>query len=389
MEWLAQYWGVVLGAILVGLFVLVRVGSSIRRRRPAHTGERTIRVVGIGGAGGNAVDEMARGRIGAVDYVAINTDAQVLEESWADRRLRIGDQLTQGLGAGGDPAIGRQAAEEDREAIRGSLDGADLVFVTAGLGGGTGSGAAPVVAALAKETGALTIGVATMPFAFEGAKRRSIAEAAAQELQAGVDTLLLIENDRVLNVTADDTPLVDAFKVVNDVLAQTVRAIVDITAKPGLVNLDFADIRAVMHDGGPGLAGIGRATGTDRSVEAATAAIASPLLGRDVAGAQAILLHVSGSPPLTLREVVRAADTVRQAAHPEANVIFGATFDDHLRQEIRVAVIATQFRGEAKAARGHGAPSAIKAVRRARHREAARADRAPDQATLAAPSSPS
>ena len=386
MDWLAQYWGIVLGAILLGAFVLVEVVLSMRRRRPAHTGERRIRVVGVGGAGGNAVDEMARGRIGAVDYVAINTDAQVLEESWADRRVRIGDQLTQGLGAGGDPAIGRQAAEEDRDALRASLEGADLVFVTAGLGGGTGSGGAPVVAALAKEIGALAIGVATMPFTFEGAKRRAIAEAAASELRAAVDTLLLIENDRVLNVIADDTPLADAFKVVNDVLSETVRAIVDIMAKPGLVNLDFADIRAVMHDGGAGLTGIGRASGTDRSVEAATAAIANPLLGRDVAGAQAILLHVSGSSQLSLREVVRAADTVRQAADPEANVIFGATFDDHLRQELRVAVIATQFRGDGQAAKDRRVGSQRNATRRPDHRDAASAKRLPHDGSVAAPS---
>lgn len=360
MDWLVQYWGAIAGAVVVVAFLVALGVASRRRRRPRHTGERTIRVVGIGGAGGNAVDAMARNRMGSVEYLAINTDAQVLEESWADKRIRIGDQLTQGLGAGGDPAIGRQAAEEDREPVRAALEGADLVFVTVGLGGGTGSGGAPVIAGLAKETGALTIGVATMPFAFEGAKRRSVAEAAATELRGTVDTLLLIENDRVLGLVADDTPLGDAFKVVNDVLGQTVRAIVEIMARPGLINLDFADIRAIMRNGGTGLTGIGRGSGGDRSVEAATAAITNPLLGHDITGAQAILLHVSGSSQLALREVVRAADTVRQAADPDANVIFGATFDDHLRDELKVAVIATHFRNEATAAASEAGPPAAR-----------------------------
>jgi cell division protein FtsZ len=345
MEWLAEYWPQVAVGVLILLLVLrLAVGLVRFRSAPRHTGEQTIRVLGVGGAGGNALNEMIGFRDGGVDYLAINTDGQVLEQSLADRRIRIGDQVTRGLGAGGDAALGRQAAEEDEESLRAAVAGASLVFVAAGLGGGTGSGAAPVLASHAREAGALTIAVVTMPFAFEGPTRRSVAEAALSELRPNVDTLLVIENDRVMDLVEDDTPLSGAFRYVNDVLAQTVRAVVDIMAKPGLVNLDFADVCAIMRDGGTGLVGIGHASGADRAVEAARKAIASPLLAVDLHGARAILLHVAGSRHLALRDVVRAAETVREAADPEANLIFGATFDDHLKDEVRVTVIATRFK---------------------------------------------
>jgi cell division protein FtsZ len=267
----------------------------------------------------------------------------VLDESLAPSRVQIGEQLTQGLGAGGDAEVGRKAAEEDADAIGRALTGSDLVFIAAGLGGGTGSGAAPVIAAQARAAGALTVGVVTKPFAFEGAARRRVAEAAAEELRGAVDTLLLIENDRVTELIADDTPMVDAFKVVNEVLGHTVRAIVDIMTVPGLINLDFADVRTVMRDGGTALTGIGWAHGDDRAVEAARAAIGNPLLDHDIRGARAILLNVAGASGMTMREVSRAAEEVRAAADPDAVIIFGAIFDDRLRDDLRVTVIATRF----------------------------------------------
>lgn len=345
MEWLVEYWPVVAVVAVLLVLVVVRLVLSYRGRRgrPRHTGERTIRIVGVGGAGGNAVDDMIDARVDGVDYVVINTDGQVLEESLAPRRIRIGDRLTHGLGTGGDPAVGRSAAEEDAEAIRLALEGADLVFVAAGLGGGTGSGAGPLVAAAAKDLGALTVGVVTMPYEFEGPLRRSVADAAAAEMLASVDTLLVIENDRTTALVSGETSLREAFRSVNQVLAQAVRGVVDIMTVPGLVNVDFADVRAIMRDGGIGLAGIGRASGEDRATVAATAATTSPLLTRDVRGAQRILLNVAGSPRLALREVVQIAETVRQAAGSNAKVIFGATFDERLKDEVWVTVIATGF----------------------------------------------
>jgi cell division protein FtsZ len=344
MDWLAEYWPAVVIAALVTLLVLrFVVGFLPIRSGPRHSGEQRIRVIGVGGGGGNAVNEMVRARRAGVEYVAINTDGQVLERSLADRRIRIGDQATRGLGAGGDAALGRKAAEEDEEALRSAFLEADLVFIAAGLGGGTGSGAVPLIAAHARDAGALTVAVVTMPFAFEGLTRRRVAEAAVAELRPNVDTLLLIENERVNDIVAEDTPLADAFGYVNDVLGQTISAVVDIMATPGLVNLDFADVRAIMRDGGPGLTGIGRASGPDRAVQAAHKAIASPLLALDLRGARGILLHVAGSRKLALREVVRAAEVVREAADPDANVIFGATFEDRLKGDVRVTVIATRF----------------------------------------------
>ena len=348
MDWLAQYWPYLIAAVLLVVLV-ARVVMIVlpRYREPArHSGERTIRVVGVGGAGGNAVNHMIRGKQRGVDYIAVNTDLQVLEDSLAPRRVQIGAELTQGLGAGGDATIGRQAAEEDAEEIGQLVAGADLVFIAAGLGGGTGSGAAPVIAAEARKAGALTVGVVTRPFDFEGSGRRKIADAATAELRANVDTLLLIENQRVLGIVGEDTSMLDAFTAVNEVLAGTVRAVVDIMTVPGLINLDFADVRAIMQDGGLATAGIGSAVGPERAVVAAQAAIANPLLNHDLAGAGAILLNVAGASGMTMREVDRAAEVVRTAADPDAMIIFGTIFDDHLDDELRVTVIATRLRDD-------------------------------------------
>jgi len=345
MDWLPDNWPLLLvvGALLVILLVRVLIALPIFRPPPRHSGERTIRVVGVGGAGGNAINHMIRAKQRGVDYIAINTDAQVLEESLATRQVQIGEQLTQGLGAGGDAVIGRRAAEEDAEAIGRALAGSDLVFIAAGLGGGTGSGAAPVIGAQARAGGALTVGVVTRPFSFEGTTRRRIADEAAEALRGNVDTLLLIDNDRVSDMISDDTTMLDAFGVVNEVLAQTVRAVVDIMTVPGLINLDFADVRTVMRDGGTALTGIGWASGEDRAVEAARKAIANPLLDHDVRGARAILLNVAGASGMTMREVSRAAEEIRSAADPDATIIFGAIFDDRLHDDLRVTVIATRF----------------------------------------------
>ncbi len=339
-----QYWPAILLVAVLAIAVLVRYAAGMqRRRRPRHTGERTIRVVGVGGAGGNAVDDMIDARIGGIEYVAVNTDGQFLDESMARRRIRIGDRVTGGLGAGGDPEVGRIAAEEDAEAIRLALEGADLVFVFAGLGGGTGSGAAPVIGAAAKDLGALTVGVVTLPFAFEGPARRDIANRAVEAMLASVDTVLVVENERATEFVTDETSLRDAFRTVNQVLVQAVRGVADIMTVPGLVNVDFADVQSIMRDGGMGLAGIGRASGEGRAAAAAQAAIASPLLAHHIDGAQRILLNVAAASRLTLREVIEVADTVGAAAGGSAKVVFGATSDDRMKEELRVTVIATGF----------------------------------------------
>jgi cell division protein FtsZ len=344
MDWIAANWPLfVIAALVIVLAARLLEELLSHRRRPRHTGEQRIRVIGVGGGGGNAVNEMVESRRPGVSYIAVNTDGQVLERSIADQRIRIGDRSTRGLGAGGNAALGREAAVEDEEGLRVAVQEADLVFVAAGLGGGTGSGAAPLLASYARDAGALTIGVVTMPFSFEGTARRRVAEAALAELRPNVDTLLVIENDRVTDLVAEDTSLADAFGHVNDVLDQTISAAVDIMAKPGLVNLDFADVRSVMAEGGPGLAGIGQASGSDRAAEAARQAIATPLLALDIRGARSVLIHVSGSEKLALREVMRAAEVVREAVDPEADVTFGATFEPKLRDEVRVTVIATRF----------------------------------------------
>jgi len=326
-----------------------------------------IRVVGVGGGGSNAVNRMIRAEMMGVEFIACNTDAQALLQSDAPHKIRIGDKITRGLGAGGDSTIGQRAAEEDRDKISDAIADSDMVFITAGLGGGTGSGAAPIVAEIAKDQGALTIGVVTKPFSFEGARRKLIAEKAAEELKAKVDTLITIPNDRLRDVVQKNTSIVDAFRIVDDVLRQGVAGISDIITVPGLINLDFADVRTIMKDAGSALMGIGRATGENRALEAARQAVASPLLEINIAGAQGILFNITGSSNLTLWEVTEAAEEIRAAADPEANIIFGASFNERLSDEVMITVIATGFDGRRRpeatrsaSAERHGSASGLR-----------------------------
>ncbi len=302
-----------------------------------------IRVIGVGGGGSNAVNRMIRAEMMGVEFIACNTDAQALLQSDAPHKIRIGDKITRGLGAGGDATIGARAAEEDRDKISDALADSDMVFITAGLGGGTGSGAAPIVAEIAKEQGALTIGVVTKPFSFEGSRRKLVAEKAAEELKAKVDTLITIPNDRLRDVVQKNVSIVDAFRVVDDVLRQGVAGISDIITVPGLINLDFADVRTIMKDAGSALMGIGRASGESRALEAARQAVASPLLEISIAGAQGILFNITGSANLTLWEVTEAAEEIKAAADPEANIIFGTSFNERLGEDVMITVIATGF----------------------------------------------
>ena len=304
-----------------------------------------IRVIGVGGGGSNAVNRMIRAEMMGVEFIALNTDAQALLQSDAPHKIRIGDKVTRGLGAGGDAGLGERAAEEDTDKIAQALEGSDMVFITSGLGGGTGSGAAPIVAEIAKELGALTIGVVTKPFSFEGARRKLTAEKASEALKAKVDTLITIPNDRLREVVQKNTSILDAFRVVDDVLRQGVQGISDIITVPGLINLDFADVRMIMKDAGSALMGIGRASGENRAVEAARQAIASPLLEINISGAQGILFNVTGSSNLSLFEVTEAAEEIRAAADPEANIIFGTSFNERLGDEVMITAIATGFDG--------------------------------------------
>lgn len=302
-----------------------------------------IRVVGVGGAGSNAVNRMIRAELLGVEFIAVNTDAQALMKSNAPVRIRIGDAISRGLGAGGDSGVGERAAHEDVENLRTALEGSDLVFVTAGMGGGTGSGAAPVVAKIAKELGALTIGIITKPFAFEGRKRAFVADAAANELRKYVDTLIVIPNERLLNIVSRQTSMVDSFRIADDVLRQGVQGVSDIITVPGDINLDFADVRTIMRDAGTALMGIGMASGSNRAKEAATRAVESPLVGHQIKGATGILLSVSGGPDLSLHDAMEIAEIVRNAADESCNVIFGATVDENLGDQVWVTVIATGF----------------------------------------------
>ena len=302
-----------------------------------------IRVIGVGGGGSNAVNRMIRAELMGVEFIAVNTDAQALLQSDAPNKIRIGDKITRGLGAGGDPSIGQRAAEEDSEKIADSLRDSDLVFITAGMGGGTGSGAAPVIAEIARDMGALTIGVVTKPFSWEGARRRLNAEKSAELLRDKVDTLITIPNDRLKEVVTADTSIVDAFRVVDDVLRQGVQGISDLITVPGLINLDFADVRAVMRSAGSALMGIGRASGADRAANAAREAISSPLLEISISGAQGVLFNVTGGPSLGLFEVDEAAEIIKEMADPEANIIFGTVIDERMGDDLQITVIATGF----------------------------------------------
>nr|WP_249040646.1 cell division protein FtsZ [Moorella thermoacetica] len=305
-----------------------------------------IKVVGVGGGGSNAVNRMIAAGLRGVEFISVNTDAQALRLCQAEQKIQIGAKLTKGLGAGANPEIGKKAAEESREELAQRLQGADMVFVTAGMGGGTGTGAAPVVAQIAKEAGALTVGVVTRPFSFEGRKRAKQAEAGVEELKTKVDTLIIIPNDRLLQVADKQTSILEAFRIADDVLRQGVQGISDLIAVPGLINLDFADVKTIMTDTGSALMGIGRATGEKRAVEAARMAISSPLLETSIEGARGVLLNITGGSNLGLLEVNEAAEIVAAAADPEANIIFGAVIDESLKDEIRVTVIATGFEGK-------------------------------------------
>jgi cell division protein FtsZ len=302
-----------------------------------------IRVIGIGGGGSNAVNRMIRAELMGVEFIAVNTDAQALLQSDAPHKIRIGDKITRGLGAGGDPGIGQRAAEEDAEKIAEAIKDSDMVFITAGMGGGTGSGAAPVLAEVARDLGALTIGVVTKPFSFEGARRRLNAEKATELLRDKVDTLITIPNDRLKDVVQKETSIVDAFRVVDDVLRQGVQGISDLITVPGLINLDFADVRTVMKEAGSALMGIGRASGEGRAANAAKQAISSPLLEVNISGAQGVLFNITGGPNLGLYEVDEAAEIIKSTADPEANIIFGTVIDERMGDEITITVIATGF----------------------------------------------
>lgn len=303
----------------------------------------TIKVVGVGGGGNNAVNRMIDHGVEGVEFIAVNTDAQALNLSKAEIKLQIGEKLTRGLGAGANPDIGKKAAEESREQIEEVLQGADMIFVTAGKGGGTGTGAAPVIAEIAKELGALTVGVVTRPFSFEGMKRQKQANNGIESLKESVDTLIVIPNDRLLEIVDKNTPMLEAFREADNVLRQGVQGISDLIAKPGLINVDFADVKTIMYDKGSALMGIGVATGENRAVEAAKKAISSPLLETSIDGAEGILMNISGGPSLSLFEVQEAADLVTSAASEEVNVIFGNVINENLKEEVIVTVIATGF----------------------------------------------
>ncbi|MGI6119124.1 MAG: cell division protein FtsZ [Desulfosporosinus sp.] len=302
-----------------------------------------IKVVGVGGGGNNAVNRMITAGLQGVEFVSVNTDSQALQLSHASQKVQIGIKLTKGLGAGANPEIGAKAAEESREELSKVLKGADMVFVTAGMGGGTGTGGAPIVAEVAKEMGALTVGVVTRPFTFEGRKRAVQAEKGIAELKSKVDTLITIPNDRLLQVIDKHTTINQAFSIADDILRQGVQGISDLIAVPGLINLDFADVKTIMSNTGSALMSIGQATGENRAADAARKAISSPLLETSIEGAKGVLLNITGGSNLTLFEVNEAAGIISEAADPEANIIFGAVIDENLKEEIVVTVIATGF----------------------------------------------
>lgn len=302
-----------------------------------------IKVVGVGGGGSNAVNRMIEASLKGVQFIAINTDKQALYNSRAEYKIQIGEKLTRGLGAGANPEIGSKAAEESRDDVYQALQGADMVFITAGMGGGTGTGAAPIIAEIAKEMGILTVGVVTKPFTFEGKRRMTHAERGIDELRKRVDTLVTIPNDRLLEVVDKRTSIVEAFKIADDVLKQGVQGITDLIAIPGLVNLDFADVKTIMFERGLAHMGVGRASGDNRAVEAAKQAIHSPLLETTINGAKSVLLNITGGPSLGLLEINEAAEIVAREADEDANIIFGAVIDETIKDEIRITVIATGF----------------------------------------------
>ncbi len=316
----------------------------------------TIKVVGIGGAGNNVVNRMVKDGTQGVEFIAVNTDRQALSVSNADQKIQIGEKITRGQGAGSDPEIGKRAAEESRNAISEALEGTDMVFITAGMGGGTGTGAAPTVADIARDAGTLTVGVVTKPFKFEGKRRMDQANAGIKELLGKVDSLLIIPNDRLKYATDQKVTLANAFEIADDVLRQAVTSISDLIKNTGFINLDFADVTCIMKDAGYAHMGVGRAAGKGRAEEAARLAVASPLMETSIDGARGVLINITGSSDMGLEDVEAAADLVQEAAHPDANIIFGASFDESMQDEIRVTVIATGFdQGPVKKAAGSAA----------------------------------
>jgi cell division protein FtsZ len=355
-----------------------RYGREEPAYEPPGSGEPhqpVIKVVGVGGAGVNAVNRMVDARIPGVEFMAVNTDLQSLQLCVADVTVHIGDEQTRGLGAGADPEVGHRSAFEEQDKIKRLLKGSDMVFVAAGAGGGTGSGAAPVVARLAREVGALTVGIVTKPFSFEGSRRGTQAEKGIEELAAEVDTLIVVPNDRLLDVLDQQTSMVEAFKVADDVLRQGVQGISDLVTLPAVINLDFADVRSIMSEAGRALLGIGMAYGDDRAVLAAEKAISSPLLETSMDGARSILLSITGGADLSLVEVSEAAKVVGEAAHPDANIIFGANVDEELSEQIWVTVVATRFDGRAQPQRRAAEPT----IRRTKDADPGRRGRGGDR----------
>jgi cell division protein FtsZ len=302
-----------------------------------------IKVIGLGGGGCNAVTRMVQENIQGVDFIAMNTDAQAMALTEAPTRIQLGERLTKGLGVGGDHILGQKAAEESRDELKGAITGSDMVFITAGMGGGTGTGAAPLIAEIAKQSGALTIAVVTKPFTFEGSHRCQVAEEGVSQLLGKVDTLIIIPNDRLLDLCDQKTGVDNAFKLADDVLRHGVQAIADVITVPGVINLDFADVKAVMQDAGPAWMSIGRGTGQNRAVDAAKEALASPLLDVSASGSKGVLFNVVGDSSLTLFEVNEAAEVIKQAVDPEANIIFGVAHDPTMEKEIKITLIATGF----------------------------------------------
>ncbi len=339
-----------------------------------------IRVVGVGGAGVNAINRMIEAQIPGVEFMAVNTDLQSLQQSTADVTVHLGSGVARGLGTGSNPELGYRAAFEEQDKIKRLLKGSDMVFVTAGVGGGTGTGAAPVIARLARDVGALTVGIVTKPFSFEGTRRAKQADDGIEALSAEVDTLIVVPNERLLSVLARETTMIEAFQVADDVLRQGVQGISELITLPGLINLDFADVRTTMRDAGQALLGIGMGTGETRAVAAAERAVSSPLLETSVDGARSILLSITGGPDMSLLEVSEAAKVVQEAAHPDANIIFGANIDDTLDDQVWVTVIATRFDG-----RGRRADGSASTERRAAGTTTAAVRRPPDRRAGTAP----
>lgn len=322
-------------------------GPSDQPDRPDH-GQRQeswaqIKVVGAGGAGGNAIDRMIQSRVGGVEFIAVNTDAQTLMSSDAEVRLRIGDKLTKGLGAGGDPAVGEKAAEEAYEELQDALRGADMVFIAVGMGGGTGTGSSPVIAEISRSIAALTVGVVTKPFTWEGVPRKRITEEGIRRLREHVDTLITIPNDRILQIAPKNTPIAEAFRLADEVLRQAVQGISDLITQPGLINLDFNDVKTIMQNSGTAYMAIGYGSGENRASDAVRDALANPLLEMSIDGAKGILLNFTGGPDMSLHEVSQAAEIVSKAADPDATIIFGSVVDDSMTSDLKITIIATGF----------------------------------------------